>query len=252
MAIKKREDCFVGMHFDFHASDDCTEIGKSTTPEMIQHIIDTVHPDFIQCDCKGHRGLSSYPTKVGNPAPGFVKDNLRIWRDVTLKNGVPLYMHYSGVWDTEAVSKHPEWAATKSDGTKDANQTSVFGPYVDELLIPQIKELISEYKIDGIWIDGECWATMKDFCPEAKRRFTEKTGCTEIPVKPDDPYFYEFAEVCREGFRQYVEHYVDGASQVRPHFPDSQQLGIFLSNARRAEDCRGLPLGRLFDDEQLQ
>ena len=62
----KRADSFLGVHFDFHAGPDCTEIGKNTTREMIGNIINLVGPDYLQIDCKGHRGLSSYPTKVGN------------------------------------------------------------------------------------------------------------------------------------------------------------------------------------------
>ena len=218
MAIKSRKDSFIGMHFDFHANDDCTEIGKQTTPEMIQYIIDTVKPDFLQCDCKGHRGLASYPTKVAYPAPGFVKDNLRIWRDVTMKNGVPLYMHYSGVWDTEAINHHPEWAALDADGKVDTNKTSVFGPYVDELMIPQLKELISDYQVDGIWVDGECWATVCDYGEKALSAFTKATGITEIPRKPEDPYWYEFKQFFRQGFREYLRHYVDEMHRFDPSF----------------------------------
>lgn len=54
----RRAESFLGIHFDFHAGDDCTEIGKRTTPEMIEKIIQEVKPDYIQCDCKGHRQLS--------------------------------------------------------------------------------------------------------------------------------------------------------------------------------------------------
>jgi hypothetical protein len=28
----KRADSFLGIHFDFHAGPDCTEVGKNTTP----------------------------------------------------------------------------------------------------------------------------------------------------------------------------------------------------------------------------
>ena len=79
----KRADSFLGVHFDFHAGPDCTEIGKNTTREMIENIIHLVGPDYLQIGCKGHRGLSSYPTQVGNQAPGFVGDPLRLWRQVT-------------------------------------------------------------------------------------------------------------------------------------------------------------------------
>jgi hypothetical protein len=99
----KRADSFLGIHFDFHAGPDCTEIGKNTTPEMIENIIRLVQPDYLQIDCKGHRGLSSYPTRVGIQAPGFVGDPLRLWRQVTAERGVSLYVHYSGVWHSETI-----------------------------------------------------------------------------------------------------------------------------------------------------
>lgn len=38
----RRADSFLGIHFDFHASDDCTEIGKDVTPEMVERIIEQV------------------------------------------------------------------------------------------------------------------------------------------------------------------------------------------------------------------
>jgi hypothetical protein len=92
----KRADSFLGVHFDFHAGEDCTKVGQRTTHEMVALVIDKVQPDYIQIDCKGHPGYSSYPTKVGNPAPGFVGDPLRVWRDMTRRRGVAVYMHHSG------------------------------------------------------------------------------------------------------------------------------------------------------------
>ncbi len=86
----KRAEAFLGIHFDFHAGKDCDRVGARTTPEMVQTVIDKVKPDYLQIDCKGHPGYSSYPTKVGNPAPGFVGDPLRIWREVTRQRGSPL------------------------------------------------------------------------------------------------------------------------------------------------------------------
>ena len=215
---RKRADSFLGIHFDFHAGNDCTEIGKGVTRAMIARIIELVKPDFLQCDCKGHRGLSSYPTAVGNPAPGFVRDQLRIWRDVTAEHGVALYMHYSGVWDTEAVKRHPSWACIDEKGKRDKNQTSVFGPYADELLIPQLLELSKKYGVDGAWIDGECWATIPDYGTKAARLFGKETGITRIPRKPEDPHYFEYQEFCREGFRRYLRHYVNAVHRSSPGF----------------------------------
>ena len=214
----RRSESFLGIHFDFHAGKDCTEVGKNVDREMIEYIIDMVKPDYVQCDCKGHPGISSYPTKVGNPAPGFIRDPLKIWREVTAERGVALYMHYSGVWDNEAVKQHPEWARINEKDEIDKTLTSVFGPYVDELLIPQLKELSDVYGVDGVWVDGESWATRRDYGKNVIKAFQKQTGIQDIPRKSTDPHWYEFSEFCRDGFRNYVNHYVTEIHKYNPDF----------------------------------
>ena len=214
----RRADSFVGIHFDFHAREDCTSVGSNTTPEMVAAVVDLLNPDFIQIDCKGHPGYSSYPTKVGNPAPGIVGDPLRIWRKVTADKGVALFMHYSGVWDYSAVAKHPDWAAVGADGKPSTKATSVFGPYADRLLIPQLCELAGVYGVDGAWVDGECWATVPDYGAKAAKAFRDETGIQTLPKKPGDPHWFEFQQFHREAFRRYLRHYVSEVKKRCPNF----------------------------------
>ena len=214
----KRSDSFLGIHFDFHAGNDCKHVGRNVTRPMVRSIIERVQPDYIQCDCKGHPGLSSYPTKVGYPAPGFVRDPLRIWRDVTAARGVALYLHYSGVQDHEAVRRHRMGARVGPDGKRDKHNTSVFGPYVDELLLPQLKELADAYDVDGVWVDGECWSLESDYGRQVLAAWRQQTGLKRVPRKITDKHWLEFAEFCREGFRRYLRHYVDEMHAHRPDF----------------------------------
>lgn len=215
----RRNESYLGIHFDFHANANDSAIGQNTTPEMVNAIINKVGPDYIQIDCKGHAGYTSYPTLVGNPAPRIIGDPLRTWRDATAKRGVALYMHYSGVWDTRAIQLRPEWAVTDKDGKKDKNNTSVFSSYSDELLIPQLKELAGKYKVDGVWIDGDCWATVPDYGERAVRLFRESTGITDVPKSDKDPHWFEWMQFHREAFRKYMRHYV---SEVRSSYPEFQ------------------------------
>ncbi len=215
----RRSESYLGIHFDFHAGEDSVEIGRNLTPEMVEEVLEKVHPDYIQVDSKGHPGYSSYPTTVGNQAPGFVKDPLRIFREVTARHGVALYVHHSGVWDAQAVKKHPDWARIGPDGKSDDRLTSVFGPYVDKLLIPQLEELRDEYQVDGVWVDGECWATERDYAPAVLARFHRETGIESVPKEPDQPHWLEFSDFCRNGFRHYLKHYVD---TLHRHDPDFQ------------------------------
>ncbi|MEI6276005.1 MAG: alpha-amylase family protein [Prolixibacteraceae bacterium] len=215
---KDRAHSYFGLHFDFHAGPDCKEVGKNVDADMVNNLIDKVKPDFIQVDCKGHPGYSSYPTKVGNPVPGFVKDQLKIWREVTASRGVSLYLHYSGVWDSRSVELHPQWAAIGADGIPSKNNTSVFGSYSDSLLIPQLKELSSVYGVDGVWVDGDCWAHQLDYSPKTLELFTRKTGINEIPKKPGDKNWKEFQQFSRDGFKAYVTKYTNALHAFNPKF----------------------------------
>lgn len=195
---------FFGLHFDFHASND-SEIGTGTDPADIEWYITEANPDFIQCDCKGHRGLSSYDTKVGNPANDIKKDNLKIWCDTVHKHNLPIYMHYSGVWDMEFAQKNPSQAAL-DDKLEPTGRASLFGNYLDTLMIPQIKELITEYGIDGMWVDGDCWAVHRDYSDIAKKHIPEGVSKEE------------FNKIMHDVFLDYVRKYTDELHSFKPDF----------------------------------
>jgi hypothetical protein len=158
-------------------------------------------------------------------APGIVNDSLAIWRRVTAAHGVALYNHFSGLLDRLAITKHPDWAPVNADGERASKDTSIFGgaislfsPYEQQLMIPELKEVALNYDLDGSWVDGDCWAVLLDYCDEAKRRFQEKSGLSTLPKKPEDPGWAQFLEVQREAFRQYVKRYVDALHQARPGY----------------------------------
>lgn len=194
-----------GLHFDYHAQNNYP-IGETTNIEDIEQYLIDAKPDFVQCDCKGHPGLSSYPTKVGTPAKGMVKDNLRIWSDACKKHNIPLYVHYSGVWDMEYVKNHPDDRELNAEGKPYDHSVSLFGNYDKDLLIPQLKELITEYGIAGAWVDGEIWAMHRDYSEKAKPFLWE--GITEE----------EHSALMREKFFEHIRNYVKATHETDPNF----------------------------------
>ncbi len=211
-----RKDGFFGVHFDFHAKDSDTLLGADASTENIATFLERVRPDWVQVDCKGHPGYTSYPTKVGSPSPGIVKDSLRLWRDETRRRGVALGVHYSGVWDTAAVTKRPDWAQVMNDGKPSDKITSTFGPYVDQLMIPQLRELIEEYAIDSIWADGECWAAAPDYSPAALAAWKAETGQDTAPKDANDPRWIDWLNFHRHQFEKYLCHWVDEVHKIDP------------------------------------
>jgi hypothetical protein len=214
----QRKDCFFGLHFDLHPTEKDTVLGRDLTDAMVSHLLETVRPDFIQYDSKGHPGYLGFPSKTGMSAPGIVQDSLAIWRRVTAAHGVALYNHFSGVLDGLAVTKHPEWARVGPDGRRDPQETSLFSAYEQDLMIPELTEAAHNYELDGSWVDGDCWAVKPDYCAAAQQKFLALTGIGVLPKKTEDKGWNEFLEMQREQFRQYVDLYVGELHRARPGY----------------------------------
>jgi len=216
---------YFGLHFDFHASpspdSEANPVGGTLKEDDIREICEKMGIDFLQVDCKGHPGWASYPTKCGNAMPYFSGDPLKTWRKVTKEEDVKLFLHYSGVWDFKYATENPSEAVMFADGTRSTQGTRTNGKYVDELLIPQLKELAGDYDIDGMWIDGECWGIGADFSPETIAAFEKETGINLggiLPFKRGMPYFDEYRDFNRDMFRKYLNHYVDELHAAYPDF----------------------------------
>lgn len=137
--------------------------------------------------------------------------------------GLPLSVHYSGIWDTRAVELHPDWAALDAQGSPIAPQPGQppgivcpRGPYVDELMIPQMLEILDEYDVDGFWVDGDNWAVQDCYCPRCRREFTRLTGITEAPVERAHPDWPAWRAFQRDSFAEYVTRYADAVHAHKP------------------------------------
>jgi len=210
------EDVFFGIHYDLHAGAADTELGRELTHEHLRQRLLMVKPDWIQCDCKGHAGFTSWPTEVGSTSPGVVKDALRIHRDVTAELGIKLGMHYSGVWDSRAIELHPEWGRVNADGTRDPNNTCTLSGYDDELLIPQMVELVDKYDVDGFWVDGENWASAPCYCERCVEEFGRRTGITAVPKAAGEPHWDAWLAFHRDLFVEHVTRYANAVHGRKP------------------------------------
>ena len=166
-------------------------------------------PDWVMYDCKGVPGYAGYPTRVGLPSPGIVNDALKVWRKVTRGLGIPLSVHYCGLWDDERWQRHPEWAAVRPDGSRyggsefdgaHAHPLAITSPYGAQVLIPQLLEVIDDYDVDGVWVDADAWVAVPDWGAETRRLFVEEMrqlgepdfADADIPCKPADPHWQAY------------------------------------------------------------
>lgn len=210
------QEVFFGIHNDLHATAADTELGRELTPELLRARLLETHPDWIQTDCKGHPGYTSWPTKVGSTSPGVVKDALRIYRDVTRELGIKLGVHYSGVVDVRAIELHPEWGRVDAAGKQDKWATCRLHGYDEQLMIPQMMEIIANYDVDGFWVDGENWAAKPCWCNLCKAEFTRRTGIREIPTEKGQPHWDDWLQFHRDLFVEHVTKYVNAIHARKP------------------------------------
>jgi alpha-L-fucosidase len=216
MTTNWHTNVFFGIHYDLHANASDTELGRELTAEHLAERLRRVRPDWIQADCKGHPGYTSWPTEIGSTSPGVVNDALRIHRDVTAELGIKLGMHYSGVWDSRAIELHPDWARLDEAGDPDANMTCRMSGYDTELMIPQMLEIVEKYDVDGFWVDGENWASKPCYCDRCRAEFTRRTGITAIPEATGQPGWDAWLAFHRDLFVEHVTRYAEAVHARKP------------------------------------
>ena len=158
---KKRKDCFLGIHFDFHAMPG-EVVAHHFDSDVFCEMLDRVKPDFMQFDTKGHAGLSSSPAAAGTQATEIRQDMLRFLRKETENRDIALWSPLRAL----RPAGHPGPPRLGDDSClwyPKRQLSSPFLPYADEVLIPQLKELALDYKLDGAWVDGNAWGTHVDY-----------------------------------------------------------------------------------------
>ena len=169
-------------------------------------------------DTKGHPGYTSFFSEYGDVAPGLEVDHLKISREETAKRGILMIAHHSSIWDTRACEQHPEWCVIQKDGTPDPNIMEPNSAYVDQKLIPQLKELAGKYGFDGAWLDGDTWGVKESFRPEIVEQFLKETG---FPCLEDDcssPSRQAFRQFWCDRYMAYMHHLIREVKADYPNF----------------------------------
>ena len=200
---------FFNWHVDYHIRPH-SATGAGMTAERLRGILQRVRPDMVQVDAKGHPGLTSYPTKFGFMSDNYARDTLRIYRDVTRELAIPMSIYYSTLVDNAAGEAHPDWCIIKADGSRDTwfaevswSRICFNSGYVDDYMLPQLREIIRAYEPDGFWLDGDVFTARLCYCPTCQARFHARAGA-RLPADLSSPLWGEALHFLRESYEVYV------------------------------------------------
>jgi hypothetical protein len=172
---------------------------------------------FAKC----HFGNSYYDTKVGHKHLALSGDFLREVLDRAHASDIKIIAYYSLGTDEWILKRNPDWYQVDEAGAiRDGNGTvwhrpCINSPYREELVLPQVREIVSGYDVDGLFLDIPYIQNHRCFCRYCKRKFKEEFGRELEPtlLKPEPDLVRFFA---RDSAIRCLKEIRDLAKSIRP------------------------------------
>lgn len=157
-------------HIDFHTPAQ-VRIAEEYDVDAFGDALVAMHTQAVVLFAKCHYGLSYYDTRVGTRHPGLDFDLLGAQIEACRRRDIRVLVYYSVARDSLAYDSCPDWRQRNPQGEGIRLQKGDWGtvcfnsPYSDEVVWPQLREVISNYHPDGIWWDIVEWSPGACYCP---------------------------------------------------------------------------------------
>lgn len=185
------------------------------TVERCEEALRRLQPASVTVCALGHEGWARVSGTVLPPHPALSKDSLAIWREACDRTHTPLFIYVSSLINYKANHEHPEFARLFSNGNPADQRIDHNSAFVDEYLIPFCRELVSRYRPDGLWFDGDYWSIFPSWNPASVTAFETEFG-RKAPVDFADPAFSAFWEFTTRSHARYVEKVAAAIRAIRP------------------------------------
>ena len=177
------------LHLDAHFGG-YKEIYKNFDAEATAQIFQEIGVQMVSY--MAHDGPSYYPTKIGKMHPGLARDFVGEFTRALKKRGIKTIVYY-GMGSCQNTSK------------------------VDEIIIPQMKEIIELYDVDGFFPDGHLQPYLMStcHCESCQKQFAEEVG-GEIPKDDSDPRAFAYRKWSNKQMESFIEKVYRALSAIKP------------------------------------
>jgi len=186
---REYKDCICKLHIDFHTPKGADNLCKEFDCQDIVNKVKNAGFNAIQIFTKGHFGYSYYPTSIGKMHSHLNFDLFGTLANAFVKEKIKVIAYYSLRPDDYQAQSNPAWKfcgikANNGFNHVEASNAMCFqSPYIEEIVLPQIKEIFETYPVSGIFFDfgrsnGYCG------CSNCQQAFFKAHGI-ELPDKND-------------------------------------------------------------------
>jgi Hypothetical glycosyl hydrolase 6/Beta-galactosidase trimerisation domain len=179
------------VHVEFHNSQYVPRVGERFNADEFGDRLLEAHTNCASVFAKDMFGYSYYPSACGPIHPALSFDLLGAQVAALRKRKIMVFAYYMTTWNPELAERRPEWlvldrqrtsSLPKFDETYGCSQER--GSCITASLclahegfvkgeLAHLKELVSRYELDGVWIDGSA-PPMECYCSECLRQLREK------------------------------------------------------------------------------
>jgi hypothetical protein len=171
--------------------------------------------------CEG--GYSYYPSRIGVVHPGLKRDFTGEMTAALKKHGIRTIVYLRAGWDRQYGKTNPEWitshdpARQTGAATSDGAEMCLNSPWVDRVLIPQMKEVVSRYDVDGVFTDLAVhqFITANCYCQSCRDSFGREVGGA-LPVSDSDAQAFAYRKWASRHLEAYIEKVHRALEEQKP------------------------------------
>jgi len=177
------------------------DIFKNFDAEAAAQMYDEAGVDLLCYFGKCQDGYSYYPTKIGVEHPGLTRDFTGELTGALKKRGIRCMVYFFPAMERILKRTYPGWMY-QSDPARTAPEEKSIGdvammcfqsPYMDRIGIPQMKECLSMYDLDGVFVDIvlQQYLSQNCYCTFCRELFSREMG-GDIPTDKNDPGAFRY------------------------------------------------------------
>ena len=229
------KDVYRQLHLDSHFAD-FNKVFTRFDAEAAARMYEESGAQMVSFFAKGWGGYSYYPTEIGVVHPGLGCDYTGELNAALKKRGIRTIIYFMLGTERYHQKNHPDWVYTKeiewdlTDNTENKVAIMCFNsPYVDEVGIPQMKEIISRYDPDGFFVDIVMHQYMlwNCYCPNCKRLYAEEVG-GEIPTDDADPRAFIYRKWLNRRMEAHMEKCYRELATLKPDIAIINNFSWFM------------------------
>lgn len=162
------------------------------------------------------------------------------------KRGIRAIAYYHNFGSENLEKLHPEWLAVNARGEK--NGFCMNTPLTETFILPQVREIVKYYDIDGIFFDG---TTLRQcFCNDCRESFRKASGL-EIPEKAGDPGWLTYMKWLNGETTRLHRKFIDAVHAEKEGLPVSFNWAYTQRQPEVVPEEVGFLMCDIFPDDQL-